>query len=140
MILCVCVCNVSGQCSSNSLVSLDLSNANSAAALTGSIPAQFSTSSHPLSRIKLQYNKLTGTIPTNLGAIHTTLTYLDVRNNKLTGTVPSQLCSGISLNTLKFSGNSGLACYEPCLSTIVNKEFGSVAPCTGKLSARFLLL
>jgi hypothetical protein len=123
---------VSGVCSGNNLVSLDLSNAGGTAGLTGTIPAFFSTSSKPLSRIELQTNKLTGSIPTNLAAIHTTLTYLDVRSNKLTGTVPSELCSGITLNTLKFSDNSGLTCYEDCLSTVSNKDYGSVPVCGGK--------
>ena len=129
---------VSGICISNALVSLDLSDADSAAGLTGSIPSTFGVSSEPLSRIELQTNKLSGSIPTNLASIHTTLTYLDVSSNKLTGTVPSELCTGITLNTLKISDNTGLACYEPCLSTVTNKDFGSVPVCGGKSTVGYV--
>ena len=128
----------SGDCNGNNLVSLDLSDADSASALTGSIPSTFGVSSKPLSRIELQTNKLSGSIPTNLASIHTTLTYLDVSSNKLTGTVPAELCTGITLNTLKISDNTGLACYEPCLSTVTNKDFGSVPVCGGKSTVGYV--
>lgn len=126
----------SGTCSSNVLVSLTITNANGNAGLEGTIPATFGLSSSPLSKIELNMNKLSGSIPTNLASIHVTLTYLDLSSNKLTGTVPSQLCTS-GMNTLKFSANF-FTCYQECLSSIPNKEFGAVGICGCKFDSCLL--
>jgi hypothetical protein len=125
---------VSGDCSGNDLIVLEITNVNGAAALEGSIPSAFGTLARPLQHLDLHINKLTGTIPSNIGTIHSTLTYLDLSDNKLGGTVPASLCDAGVLNTIDVSGNSAMECYESCLSTVPNNNFGDLLACGSEYS------
>ena len=134
---------------------------------SGEIPSQLSTLSS-LKALNLQSNRLVGTIPSALvndvgltsillgsnslvGSIPTVLGHLsslldlNLAYNSLTGAVPSALCgssvSSLSLSRVPGGSNTGLTCYALCLSTIQQRTYGALFPCTeGTTSSMSTLL
>jgi len=116
--------------------------------LTGTIPSRIGLATS-LTHVDLTVNNLYSSLPSSLGRL-VNLQYLDISQNsisrsipntivniqslsflalsgnKLTGSVPSGLCTITSLTTLYFDNNP-LTCYWNCMSTVANRNFGTVS-------------
>jgi hypothetical protein len=99
--------------------------------LSGPIPCLVNMTSSLVS-LDLSSNHFAGSIPTCLGLL-TKLDELVLSANSLTGSVPSSLCghsmTALSVDRISGGSNSGLTCYDSCLSTVANKDYGSLTSC-----------
>ena len=112
----------------STLTSLNLTSNN----LTGHIPCLVNMTSS-LVTLDLASNDFAGSVPTCLGRL-TKLANLVLPDNSLTGSVPSALCghsmTALSVDRVSGGSNSGLTCYDNCLSTVAKQDYGALSSCS----------